>query len=173
MTLDARVREETMRYRWVESPVGRLLIAGDRHGLGTIAFDGEERRAVPEPGWIDDDGLLDEATAQLEAYFAGRRVRFDLDLAPTGTSFQIAVWKAVEQIPYGETATYGAIATRIGKPTAVRAVGAANGANPLPIVIPCHRVVGSDGSLTGYGGGLDRKAKLLELERSAARPRLF
>jgi len=162
-----------MRYRWVESPLGPLLIAGDDDGLGAIFFDREGRRAVPEPDWIDDDGLLEDPASQLEAYFAGRLVRFDLDLAPEGTAFQIAVWKAVETIPYGETVTYQEIATRIGKPKAVRAVGAANGANPLPIVIPCHRVIGSDGSLTGYGGGLDLKARLLKLEHSSTRPRLF
>jgi methylated-DNA-[protein]-cysteine S-methyltransferase len=161
------------RYRWVESRLGRLLIAGDDDGLRSITFDREGRRCAPEPGWIEDDGPLREPASQLEGYFAGRLVRFDLDLAPVGTEFQIAVWKAVEAIPYGTTATYGEIATRIGKPDAARAVGAANGANPLPIVIPCHRVIGSDGSLTGYGGGLDLKASLLELEHSVTRPRLF
>jgi methylated-DNA-[protein]-cysteine S-methyltransferase len=98
-------------------------------------------------------------------YFAGRRKTFDLPLAPAGTPFQLSVWKALERIAYGETQSYGQIAQSIGKPKAVRAVGAANGANPIPIVIPCHRVIGSDGSLTGYGGGLTRKRQLLALEQ--------
>jgi len=173
MTADGKTSASVMRFRWVESPVGRLLIAGDGDGLRSIAFEREGHRCTPESDWVHDDGLLEDPTAQLEAYFAGQLVSFDLDLAPTGTEFQIAVWKAVEAIPYGETVSYGEIATRIGRPAAVRAVGAANGANPLPIVIPCHRVIGRDGSLTGYGGGLDRKATLLELERSATRSRLF
>jgi methylated-DNA-[protein]-cysteine S-methyltransferase len=173
MTADEKTSASVTRYRWVESPLGRLLIAGDGEGLRSIAFDREGRRCTPESDWIRDDGLLVDPASQLEAYFAGRLVRFDLDLAPTGTEFQLAVWKALEAIPYGETVSYGEIATRIGKPTAVRAVGTANGANPLPIVIPCHRVIGKDGSLTGYGGGLDLKASLLELERSTTRPRLF
>jgi len=173
MTADGKTSASGMRYRWVESPLGRLLIAGDGEGLRSIAFGREGRRCTPGSDWIRDDGLLEGPASQLEAYFAGRLVRFDLDLAPTGTEFQIAVWKAVEAIPYGETVTYGEIATRIGKPAAVRAVGAANGANPLPIVIPCHRVIGSNGSLTGYGGGLDLKASLLELEHAATHPRLF
>jgi methylated-DNA-[protein]-cysteine S-methyltransferase len=173
LDLDVRERARQTRFRWVESPLGRLLIAGDDDGLRSITFDREGRRCVPEPEWIDDDGRLDDPASQLEAYFAGRLVCFDLDLAPVGTEFQIAVWRAVEAVPYGETATYGQIAASIGKPKAVRAVGAANGANPLPIVIPCHRVIGSDGRLTGYGGGLDLKAALLELERSVTSPRLF
>jgi methylated-DNA-[protein]-cysteine S-methyltransferase len=161
------------RYRWVESRLGRLLVAGDDEGLRSVAFDRESRRCSPEPEWVADDGLLNEPALQLEAYIAGRLLRFDLDLAPVGTEFQIAVWKAVEAIPYGATVTYGEIAARIGNPRAARAVGAANGANPLPIVIPCHRVVGSNGSLAGYGGGLDLKASLLELEHSVIQPRLF
>jgi len=173
MTADENPSASETRYRWVKSPLGRLLIAGDDEGLGSIAFDREGRRAVPEPEWIDDDGLLKVPASQLEAYFAGHLVHFDLDLAPKGTEFQLAVWKALEAIPYGETTTYGEVAARIGRPTAVRAVGAANGANPLPIVVPCHRVIGSDGSLTGYGGGLDLKASLLELERSATHRCLF
>jgi methylated-DNA-[protein]-cysteine S-methyltransferase len=173
MTVDEKTSASVTRYRWVESPFGRLLIAGDGEGLRSITFDREGRRCRPASDWIRDDGLLKDPASQLESYFAGRLVRFDLDLAATGTEFQIEVWKAVEAIPYGETASYGEIATRIGRPKAVRAVGAANGANPLPIVIPCHRVIGSDGSLTGYGGGLDLKASLLELEHSATHPGLF
>jgi len=173
MTADEKKSASVMRYRWIDSPLGRLLVAGDREGLRSIAFDRGDRRCMPESDWIRDDGLLVDPASQLEAYFAGQLVRFDLDLAPTGTPFQLAVWEALETVPYGKTVSYGEIAIRIGKPTAVRAVGTANGANPLPIVIPCHRVIGKDGSLTGYGGGLDLKAFLLELERSVAHPRLF
>ena len=167
------VNDSTMRFRFVRTRCGPLLVAGDRAGLRSIAFEREGRRTVPEADWIEDDGFLQGAVDQLMAYFAGRLQEFELKLAPRGTEFQIAVWEAVAAIPYGTTTSYGHVAAEIGRPAAVRAVGAANGANPLPIVIPCHRVIGSNGKLTGYGGGLDLKASLLELESSIVNPSLF
>jgi methylated-DNA-[protein]-cysteine S-methyltransferase len=163
----------TTRYCWYDSPFGRLLIAGDDAGLRSIFFDREGRRCTPGPDWTRDDASHADAVRQLGAYFEGRLTRFDLALAPRGTEFQLRVWRALTEIPYGRTASYAQIAARIGRPAAVRAVGAANGANPLPIVVPCHRVIGADGSLTGYGGGLDLKASLLALERAVDRPGLF
>jgi methylated-DNA-[protein]-cysteine S-methyltransferase len=167
------VDDSTLRFRWMGTRYGRLLVAGDRQGLRSIAFTREGRRTAPEADWIEDDGVLQGAIDQLTAYFAGGLQEFDLSLTPRGTEFQIAVWEAVAAIPYGTTTSYGQVAAEIGRPTAVRAVGAANGANPVPIVIPCHRVIGSNGKLTGYGGGLDLKASLLELESSIVSPSLF
>ena len=154
-----------VRYTHMESPVGRLLLAADDGGLTCIGFLRGRGARDPEPGWVADPGPFADVTHQLQAYFSGNLRRFDLALAPEGTLFQTTVWKELCNIPYGGTATYAEIASRIGKPRAVRAVGAANGRNPVPIVIPCHRVIGSDGRLTGYGGGLDVKETLLALER--------
>jgi methylated-DNA-[protein]-cysteine S-methyltransferase len=123
----------------------------------------------PDPHWHDDAEPLRETARQLRAYFAGELEAFDLALAPQGTLFQLAVWNRLCEIPYGETISYGELARRMGKPNASRAVGLANGANPIPIVIPCHRVIGSNGKLTGYGGGLPIKEKLLGLERRQLR----
>ena len=141
----------------VETPIGTLWLARDGRGVSSVAFDGA-------PGAGSTDTLLREAAAQLRAYFAGELERFELPLSPGGTDFQRRVWSAVAAIPYGETTTYAALAAGLGSPRACRAVGAANGRNPLPIVVPCHRVVGAAGALTGYGGGLDRKRALLDLE---------
>lgn len=155
----------------LETPLGPLLVVADDHALREIRFldpeDPEPRAAGPDPGVP-----LSRALEQLAEFLAGRRRAFDLSLAPTGTPFQIQVWAAVAAVPFGRTASYGGIARAIGRPGAARAVGAANGANPLPIVVPCHRIVGADGSLTGYGGGLERKRWLLALEdrRSDGRP---
>ena len=154
-----------MNYRYVQSPIGEILVAGDGEGLKFIGFPDGKGRLEPEPSWERDDSGFEEVKKQLGEYFAGTRKRFDLKLAPHGTPFQLQVLKALQQIPYGETRSYRDIATGIGKPKAVRAVGAANGRNPLPIVIPCHRVIGADGSLTGFGGGLPTKRFLLDLER--------
>lgn len=155
-----------MYYAWTESPVGRLLLAGTG-ALSLIAFSCGPKRIAPKADWRSSDApFLRQAAAQIEEYFQGTRREFDLDLAPTGTPFQLAVLDALATIPYGETRSYGEVAAQIGKPTAVRAVGAANGRNPLPIVFPCHRVIGADGSLTGFGGGLETKRYLLELEGS-------
>ena len=141
--------------------MGTLWLAGDDDGLRAISFDPLPREPSSSP-------VLSDAAAQLEAYFAGELDRFELPLSPHGTAFQRRVWDQVAAIPYGATTTYGAIAAAIGRPSACRAVGAANGRNPLPIVVPCHRVLGSEGALTGYGGGLERKRALLDLERAAS-----
>jgi len=156
---------EKIYFTHMESPVGRLLLAGGRAGLKWIGFS-EGRAAIkPEPDWLPSDQYLTEAIRQLDAYFRGELRSFDLPLVLEGTTFQKTVWQELLKIPYGATVSYREIARRIGKLKAVRAVGAANGRNPLPIVVPCHRVIGSDGSLTGYGGGLQIKEFLLELER--------
>jgi methylated-DNA-[protein]-cysteine S-methyltransferase len=155
-------------YTLVDSPLGRILLVGDQSGLIRITFQAGSAATHPAPTWKRRDDAFDDARRQLAAYFAGERRDFDLSLAPRGTPFQRAVWQAVRRIPYGRTATYGEIARRIRKQTAFRAVGAANGANPLPIVIPCHRVIGSNGRLTGYSGGLHLKEALLALERTHA-----
>jgi methylated-DNA-[protein]-cysteine S-methyltransferase len=148
---------------YLESPVGTLHLAAGEAGLTHLLFARESSRALPRSG-APGSPLLREALAQLEAYFAGERREFDLPLAPEGTPFQLATWQALREIPYGTTLSYGELARRIGKPRAVRAVGAANSRNPISIIVPCHRVIGSDGTLTGYGGGLEVKRRLLELE---------
>ena len=153
------------KYTIMDSPVGPLLLVGGPEGLAEIRFTPEGQPPTPRADWEADPGAFTEVSAQLGEYFAGTRRDFTLALDPHGTPFQRAVWAALETIPYGETISYADLARRINKPKAVRAVGAANGQNPLPIVIPCHRVIGSDGSLTGYGGGLPIKRALLDLER--------
>jgi methylated-DNA-[protein]-cysteine S-methyltransferase len=155
-------------YTYCKSPVGRLLLVANEKGLQFIGFPEGKMVRRPEPGWQADPARFSKAIRQLDAYFAGRLREFDLELAPQGTPFQLAVWRQLQAVPYGTTVSYGEIARRIGNADAVRAVGAANGRNPLPIVVPCHRVIGSDGRLTGYGGGLHVKEALLALERQHA-----
>ena len=151
-------------FRILESPVGPLLLAGDSETLMEIAFQsGKHARTIPS-SWEQCDGSHEEAARQLREYFAGARTEFELRLEPEGTPFQQRVWNELRGIPYGETISYRELAERVGNPAGTRAVGAANGRNPLPIVVPCHRVIGSDGSLTGFGGGLQIKRKLLDLE---------
>jgi methylated-DNA-[protein]-cysteine S-methyltransferase len=135
------------------------LLAADEKGLRKILFHGD-----PEEGWREDPAPLAEAVRQLRAYFAGELREFNLALAPEGTPFQLRVWRELCNIPYGTTISYGELARRVGSPKGSRAVGLANGANPISIVVPCHRVIGSNGKLTGYGGGLENKKLLLELE---------
>lgn len=159
-----------MIYTTVDTPIGALLVAGEEGTIVEIHFAG---RGEPREDWVRDDEALHPAAVQLRSYFAGKRTAFDLELAPRGTEFQQAVWRALRDIPYGETTTYAEIARRIGRPSAVRAVGAANGANPIPIVIPCHRVIGTSGSMTGFGGGIDVKRRLLALEARVAGRTLF
>jgi len=159
----------TTCYTQIESPLGSLLLAADDAGLRQILFVNGRHPALPESSWKEDRTPLKETTRQLQAYFAGELENFDLQLAPEGTPFQLSVWHRLCDIPYGETISYGELATRIGNPKASRAVGLANGSNPIPIVIPCHRVIGSNGKLTGYGGGLPIKEKLLALERRQLR----
>ena len=156
-------------YSYLESPVGRLLLAGDADGLILISFPAGSRPREPAAGWIRDDGIFAAATRQLTAYFAGELRDFALPLRPGGTAFQQSVWSALRAIPFGATMSYGELACRIGRPSASRAVGAANGANPLPIVVPCHRVIGADNSLTGFGGGLETKRFLLAHEARLSR----
>ena len=149
----------------VESPVGPLLLAAAADGLCLIEFAQPRHPVARAADWREGDSdLLRAARRQLDEYFAGARRGFDLPLAPRGTPFQRRVWDALAAIPYGTTISYGELARRIGAPDAMRAVGAANGRNPLPIVVPCHRVIGADGSLTGFGGGLPTKRFLLRLE---------
>lgn len=152
-------------YTYVESPVGRLLLAGDDRALSMISFSSGSRARGPRPEWRRLDAPFRGSARQLAEYFRGQRRTFDLPLAPQASPFQARVLDALQTIPYGETRSYKDIALILGDPQAVRAVGSANGSNPLPIVIPCHRVIGSDGSLTGFGGGLDTKRFLLDLER--------
>jgi methylated-DNA-[protein]-cysteine S-methyltransferase len=154
-----------MKYTLMPSPVGPLTIAGDEDSLHCILFGRGTQGAKPRPDWQKSDcDILRETVRQLQAYFAKRLTKFDLPLQLAGTPFQLAVWRELRRIPYGEMISYGDLASRIGKPLASRAVGAANRSNPIPIVIPCHRVIGSNGKLTGYGGGLPIKKALLELE---------
>jgi methylated-DNA-[protein]-cysteine S-methyltransferase len=155
-----------MNYCLFDSPIGPLLIAGDQEGVRHIQFPQKGKPAKPERGWIEaNSGAVAEAVAQLRQYFAGRRAEFDLPLAPQGTPFQLAVWRELRKIPYGQTISYGELARRIGNPKASRAVGSANGANQIPIVIPCHRVIAAGGKLGGFGGGLPVKEALLAHER--------
>lgn len=153
-----------MYYCYFETPIGELLLAGDDGGLSMIGFPKGKMRRDPEPDWIFNEKPFAEARRQLTEYFDGERRDFDLPLHLSGTDFQVQVLEELLRIPYGETTSYGDIAKRIGRPKAMRAVGRANGANPIPIVIPCHRVIGSSGDLTGFGGGLDTKEALLRLE---------
>ena len=153
-----------MYYCYLETPIGDLLLAGDEDALSLIGFPEGSMRREPEPDWIFSDKPFAAAREQLTAYFAGERKSFDLNLNPVGTEFQLQVLDELQKIPYGITASYGDIAKRIGRPKAVRAVGAANGRNPIPIIIPCHRVIGSTGKLTGFGGGIPTKKALLKLE---------
>ena len=158
-----------MYFRFHDRPTGSLLRAGDDAGLRMLYMD-TERHGYPNPDWQPASRQFDEACRQLDRYFEGRLKRFDLPLAPRGTPFQQRVWQALLEIPYGHTTSYSELAERIGNPKSVRAVGTANGANPISIIIPCHRVIGRDGSLTGYAGGLARKALLLKLEGAKLQP---
>lgn len=160
-----------MKYRYMQTPVGQLLLAGENNKLCHVGFPGGKGRISPHADWQLDESALPEVVTQLDEYFAGDRKSFSLSLVPSGTDFQRQVLQALQEIPYGETCSYADIASRIGRPAAVRAVGAANGRNPIPIIIPCHRVIGANGSLTGFGGGLDTKRFLLDLE--AGRGTLF
>jgi methylated-DNA-[protein]-cysteine S-methyltransferase len=157
-----------VNFAQLDSPIGPLLIAGDDEALNAISFPKGGKPAQPQPGWISSHrGIVGEAMRQMREYFASQRREFDLPLAPQGTVFQKAVWRALQEIPYGATISYGELARRVGNAKASRAVGSANGANPLPIVIPCHRVIAGDGSLGGFGGGLPTKQALLALESGA------
>ena len=153
-----------MDYRYAESPLGRIVLAGHGETVTWLGLPQPTERWAALQGWRENPRALQAAHAQLKEYFAGVRRTFELELAPEGTAFQRRVWQALLRIPYGQTRSYGELARAIGKPTASRAVGAANGRNPIAIFIPCHRVIGADGSLTGYGWGTPVKARLLALE---------
>jgi methylated-DNA-[protein]-cysteine S-methyltransferase len=150
----------------IDSPIGPLLVTLEDGAVSRVWMSEQRHQASEaDPSWVRDDAAFAEVARQLEEYFAGERKEFDVPLAPAGTAFQLEVWAALRTIPYGETCSYGEIAVQIGRPGASRAVGLANGRNPISIVVPCHRVIGSTGTLTGYGGGLERKRWLLDLER--------
>lgn len=156
-----------MLYTTVNSPIGELLLVGDGVALHGLYMQEAPRPMALEPGWGADRGAFADVRRQLGEYFAGARTAFDVPLAVAGTPFQCAVWRGLRQVPYGETISYGELARRVGRPSAARAVGLANGRNPISVIVPCHRVIGADGRLTGYGGGIERKRLLLELEARA------
>ena len=164
---------DTIWYDYLATPIGKLLLAADAQGLREVWFETGKHRKQWDPNWQHQPAKLAFARKQLEEYFAGERQTFDLPLHPLGTTFQVQVWHTLAKIPYGTTISYAELARRIGQPQAVRAVGAANGRNPLPIVLPCHRVIGSDGSLTGFGGGLPTKRFLLGMEDRVVHGDLF
>ena len=154
-----------MQYTTMDSPVGTLLLAAEQGKLCLISFQDTDHPVTPDADWVEQPDALAPVVQQLHDYFEGKRREFDLELAPDGTAFQKSVWNALQRIPYGEVSSYGQVAVDLGRPSATRAVGSANGRNPLPIVIPCHRVVGADGSLTGFSAGVAVKRALLEHER--------
>jgi methylated-DNA-[protein]-cysteine S-methyltransferase len=162
-----------MFWHEIDSPVGRLLLTGDSAALSGVHFQAGPRPLRPPAHARHETAPFERALTQLTEYFSGTRRTFDLAVAPVGTPFQLAVWQALRAIPYGETLSYGELAQRLGHANGARAVGLANGANPLPIIVPCHRVIGADGSLTGFGGGLDIKRALLSLEGAACVADLF
>lgn len=160
------------QYRMIDSPIGPLTLAGNGSTLQHLRMV-DQTYEPDRADWVRDDDAFAGIVAQLNAYFAGDLVSFDVALELVGTAFQRRVWAALQTIPYGETRSYGQIANQIGSPAASRAVGLANGHNPISIIVPCHRVIGSNGSLTGYGGGLDRKRALLDLEHNKSCATLF
>ena len=160
---------EPISYATMASPVGAILLAGNVAGLTLINFQAGSEPFEPPDEWKQyTPAILEQAIAQLEAYFEGRRKNFDVALNPAGTAFQRKVWSELRRIPHGKTISYGELARRIGNPKACRAVGAANGRNPISIIIPCHRVIGSNGNLTGYAGGVPLKKILLDLENAGS-----
>lgn len=161
---------EQLYWHQLDTPIGPLLLVGDEQHLRRVHFQAGPRPLAPAVDWICAASPLQDAVDQLEAYFAARRRTFDLSLAPEGTDFQRRVWRALNTIAYGKTITYSELARRAGNPRAARAVGLANGANPLPIIVPCHRVIGANGTLTGFGGGLPIKRALLALEGALPSP---
>jgi methylated-DNA-[protein]-cysteine S-methyltransferase len=159
-------------YRWIDSPLGELLLTANEIALTALALKEQKYFPEPSPHWQakPDLAILNQAQTQLQEYFDGDRHTFDLPLAPQGTAFQQQVWQCLGDIPFGETRTYGQLAQAIAQPSAVRAVGAANGRNPISIIVPCHRVIARDGTLTGYAGGIERKQWLLNHEQQKGQP---
>jgi methylated-DNA-[protein]-cysteine S-methyltransferase len=160
---------DSLFYTSIDSPIGELLLLGDGEELHGLYMQGGRKPARIAPQWQRSAAPFADVRAQLQEYFAGERVAFDVPLAMHGSSFELKVWRALVAIPYGQTASYGEIAARVGQPSAARAVGLANGRNPIAVIVPCHRVIGANGTLTGYGGGLERKQLLLELEHGQGR----
>jgi len=159
----------TLQYTLLDSPIGELLLLGDGQTLHGLYMQDAPRPKPIAPEWKRSEAAFAGVSAQLGEYFAGRRTVFELQLTMRGSRFERRVWRALQDIPYGATLSYGELARRIGQPTAARAVGLANGRNPISVIVPCHRVIGANGTLTGYGGGLERKRTLLELEGGQAR----
>ena len=153
-----------MYYCYVDTPIGELLLAGSGDALSLIGFPKGSMRRDPQPDWIFNEKPFEDARTQLREYFDGERTEFELPLSLEGTEFQLSVWHKLQEIPYGATVSYGDIAKRIDKPKAVRAVGAANGRNPIPIIVPCHRVIRKDGDLGGYHWGITRKQAIIGWE---------
>lgn len=164
-----RTTVPTVHTTTIPSPIGPLTLRAEEGRLTGLLMDGARHAPALRGEPLEDAEVFGEVISQLEAYFAGTRRSFEVPLEMHGTSFQCEVWAALCDIPYGETISYGELARRVGRPGASRAVGLANGRNPVAVIVPCHRVIGADGSLTGYGGGLDRKRLLLELEATAPR----
>jgi methylated-DNA-[protein]-cysteine S-methyltransferase len=163
---------QKLLYTTLDSPIGELLLLGDGEALHGLYMQDGRKPTQLSPSWELTPTVFADVIEQLSAYFAGRRTSFDVPLAMRGSSFQLQVWRALQDIAYGETISYGELGRRIGQPSAARAVGMANGCNPVSIIVPCHRVIGANGTLTGYGGGIERKRLLLDLEASARAPRL-
>jgi methylated-DNA-[protein]-cysteine S-methyltransferase len=173
MRKETSMTDTTTYWTMIDSPLGSLLLTANEKGISGVIMDADlDERTQPSSGWVDDAARFDEARRQLEEYFAGQRTEFDLALSAAGTPFQHEVWAALQTIPYGEVRSYSEIAAQIGRPGASRAVGLANGRNPIAVIVPCHRVIGASGALTGYGGGLPRKRLLLDLEAGLAQPAL-
>jgi methylated-DNA-[protein]-cysteine S-methyltransferase len=162
----------SLLYTTIDSPIGELLLLGDGHALHGLYMQAGRKPIGIAPGWERSPEAFVDVSAQLEEYFAARRTSFDVALEMHGTPFQLRVWDALREIGYGETMSYGELARRIGHPSAARAVGLANGCNPIGVIVPCHRVIGANGTLTGYGGGIERKRLLLDLEARASAPQL-
>jgi methylated-DNA-[protein]-cysteine S-methyltransferase len=166
MTTTTAQAPSAISWEEADSPLGSFLLAGDGRTVVRVSLPGQWAKEDVPATWTYAPGSMAPATRQLDAYFDGTQRDFDLDFAPTGTPFQLGVWRALQDIPYGTTATYRDVATAVGNPKATRAVGSANNRNPIALLIPCHRVIGADGSLTGYGGGLEMKSWLLDHERA-------
>jgi methylated-DNA-[protein]-cysteine S-methyltransferase len=160
---------EQLSYTTIASPIGELLLVGDERALCGLYMQQGRRPARVDRRWRPDGSPFSETVGELREYFDGRRRQFETPLAMHGSEFERRVWEALREIPYGETVSYGELARSLGQPSAARAVGLANGRNPIAVIVPCHRVIGADGSLTGYGGGLERKRALLELEAGQVR----
>jgi len=157
-------------YDYMETSIGNLMLAGNGDALMELGFPSGKGARRHRNNWLRNNDVFNEVKEQLSSYFVGELTDFSIPLAPIGTEFQLQVWQALQTIPYGETLSYGELARQIGRPKASRAVGAANGQNPIPVIIPCHRVIGSSGKLVGFGGGIETKQKLLGLEQELTRP---